>query len=150
MGYSKVTNIIGSPEGRYVVEEIGALDFAVQFLEAINKLYDAIGYIPPHGDKSSRQMTLLKTIENIEYLDRLLQSMQRSLEERFPTRHSFTRAFGSLCSSSIKCVTVSVEGLKALAERLNYLSPGLHLSVYPHAAANECLVERAFGFTMKK
>ena len=141
---------MGLIDNSYVLEEIGWLNFAVMFCNDVNLFYNAIGYIPPHGDKSFCEMKLIKSTANGKHLMNLLLSMQSSLEETFFPRKSFTRTNGIPSSDTINCVRITAEAWKGLAERLNFLSPGLHLSVYPHAVSNEYLTENAFGFTVRK
>ena len=39
-----------------IVEEHGSLGFAVSFCNAVQRFYDAIGYVPPGGDQSKRPL----------------------------------------------------------------------------------------------
>ena len=129
--WGDIKYVLGLIDNSYVLEEIGQLNFAVKFCNAVNTFYNAIGYIPPHGDKSFRKMNLVESIASGEHLMNLLLSMQSTLEETFFPGKSFTRAFGIPFTDTVHCVRMTIEAWKGLAERLNFLSPGLHLSVYP-------------------
>ena len=146
----KLINVVGFLCDKYVVEEIGQLDFAVRLCGAVMQFYHAIGYVPPHGDRTVREMNLMEAIANGEVLAELLQGMQESLKIKYPTRNSFQRENGIPFTATIECVQSTIDAWKGIAKRLNFLQQDLHLNVYPHAVANEHLVENAFGFTMKK
>ena len=95
-------------------------------------------------------MTLMEASVEEEGLCNLLSNMQSERQNDFPGRETFYRHNGVPFTETIDCIQKTVSALKGLAERLNFLEPGLHLQVYPHAVGNEYLVENAFGFTMKK
>ena len=98
---------------------------------------------------SSVSMMLLDMflLEGISQKDlcNLQSNIQSERQNDFPGRETF------YCHNSvpftIDCIQKTVSALKGLAERLNFLEPGLHLQVYPHAVGHEYLVESA---TMKK
>ena len=146
----KLINIAGYLNNEYFIEEIGQLDFAIQFCDAVMRFYHAIGYVPPHGDQSNRRMNIVEAITNGEVLSKLLSAMQLSQEEKYPKRKTFTRENGLPYTATIQCVQATVSAWKGVSERLNSIQPGLHLEVYPHAVANEYLVENSFGCTIRK
>ena len=76
--------------------------------------------------------------------------MQSEKEELHPTRKTFYGRDGMPFSGTISCVSESIEAWKAVCNRLECLEEGLSLKCSPHVLSNEGLVERSFGYTMKK
>ena len=146
--WGSVINAVSGDQD-FILIECGRLRFAVEFCEAVESFYRAIGYVPPHGDNSVRQMNIMESIAEGEKLCTLLSSMQESRLALYPQHESFRRNYGIPYTGTIQCIQMSVDGWKSIADRLNSLSPGLHLEIYPHSVANEYLVENAFGMVMK-
>ena len=135
----------------HVLEESGLLNFAVSFCEAVHKFYNAVAYIPPHGDKSVRLMKMSDCIESAKPLKEILQSMQVQREDIFPSRTSFQGNDGIPFTQTIDCIAKSIEAWESVCLRLDTLSESnLSDMINPHALTNEALVERSFGFTMKR
>ena len=38
-------------DNTFCLFQMGPLDFAIEYSSAVNNIYDAIGYIPPRGDR---------------------------------------------------------------------------------------------------
>ena len=50
-------------EGGFKVQEHGPTSFGLRYAQCLNKFYEAISYIPPHGFQSARRLTITESIE---------------------------------------------------------------------------------------
>ena len=66
--HGKLVYVVGQTDNGYAVEEIGSLNFAVEFCNGVQRFYDAIGYIPPGGDQFKRMRNLMECIVEEEVL----------------------------------------------------------------------------------
>ena len=128
--------------------EFGRLHFGQRFSECMSSYYDAICYTPPHGNPSHK--TLEESFQQASPLVNLLQSIQAEREEMFPRMTTFLGAHGAIYTRTQNSLKASVESVKALQKRMEYLDPGSSKKINPHVILNESLIEHSFGFTKSK
>ena len=63
-----IVTIVSRIHMNFSVEEIGHLNFGLELCKAINKFYDAITYIPPHGNQLLRKTNLGECISMTQSL----------------------------------------------------------------------------------
>ena len=130
--------------------EHGSLDFAIRYADAICKLYDAIGYVPPRGDRKTRITNFEEcTSKGVECAE-LLQQMQEECEKRFPGRSTFMGPDGMPWSKTIECVVDTIKSWKVLSARVESIIAGSSQDIYPPSVTSEHNVEHSFGFVGKK
>ena len=100
----------------YQLEEHGPLDFGLRFCKALNDFYNAISYIPP-GTTRHHNLNLEECIEVASNLQTLFNSMQQSLEKKYPTRHSFAGADGVPFTEIIECIDESLKSWDSFASK---------------------------------
>ena len=145
----KVVSLVAAMEesmctNEYSVLEWGSTGFSLLYCEAISNLYDAISYVPPHGNP--KQMTLDECIEQAEICRSLLSDMQKERVSISPSRNTFIGCDGIPWSKTISCLERTVESWKVLKARMEILAPGSSQLIYPHSICNESYVEHSFGF----
>ena len=86
--WGETWHFLSKADGVNKVEEHGPLDWGLRLSQAINKFYDAISYIPPHGFNSAQKITLRDSIRLATDLLDLLNEAQLECKERFPTINS--------------------------------------------------------------
>ena len=126
------------------------LDFGIEFSNAVCMLYNAIGYVPPRGNKEKPKLTLDESICEARVSVDLLTAMQQEVEDRSPKRSSFRGADGMPATGTIKCLQSTVHSWEVLKERLDRIEEGSSARVHTPAIANENNVEHFFGFVKKK
>ena len=134
----------------FVLVEVGHLEFGLEFCRSVKKLYQAISYVPPHGDPSCRNRKLSDCIDLMVKGSELFNKMQASLKERFIGCSSFAGKHGAIFSQTLKCINSSIDSLKGVSNRLSALSGGSEVPVYVHTLINESIVEHSFGETHQK
>ena len=134
----------------FILVEMGSLDLGIEFCKSVTKLYKAVSYVPPHGDKSCRSMELSECIDLATESAELFNKMQAALEDRFSGRSSFAGPNGAIWTQTLKCINSSIDSLKAVRSRLNHLSNGDDLGIYCHTLFNESYVEHSFGHQTQK
>ena len=134
----------------FVLVEVGNLKFGLEFCRSVSSLYQAISYVPPHGDQSCRSMNLSDCVDLMGKGAELFNKMQASLEERFVGCSSFAGQHGAIFSQTLKCINTSIDSLKGVDNRLTTLSGGSEVPVYVHTLTNESNVEHSFGETHQK
>lgn len=133
----------------FCLEEHGSLLFGFQFCEAVDTLYNVIGYCPPHQQRV-KSASLAKCIESVDGCVRLLTGMQQSKEDLFPSRKSFSGVDGMPFTATIDCLVSTIESWKALFRRVKFLDPMILEQIDTHAIMNESWVEHSFGFSQKR
>ena len=141
-------------ENAFCLLELGPLNFAVQYTDAISALYDAIGYIPPRGDRGERmerrQITFQESILKGKTCVELMGSMQQQAEDRNPGRSSFKGADGMPFTDTIGCVESTVKSWETVEKRVELCKKGSSSRIDPPSVTSEKNVEHGFGFTTKK
>ena len=146
----KVTYSVTTEENNHYLMEHGSLDFAEKYANAVANLYDAIGYIPPKGDRKTRITNFEECIaKGVECAD-LLQKMQEECEERFIGRSTFMGPEGLPWSKTIQCVINTIKSWKVLLARVESIKPGSSEQIYPPSVTSEHNVEHSFGFVDTK
>ena len=77
----KVVSAARYCSNQFSVVELGSLYFGLLFCEAISRLYHAISYMPPGGDKRKVDLKLADSIEDAELCCTLLRNMQKHRED---------------------------------------------------------------------
>ena len=141
-------------ENAFSLLELGPLNFAVQYTEAISALYDAIGYVPPRGDRvermERRHITFQESILKGKTCVKLMTSMQKEAEDRNPGRSSFMGADGMPFTDTIVCLESTVESWETVETRVELCEKGSSSRIDPPSVTSEKNVEHGFGFTTKK
>ena len=132
------------------VQEMGSLSFGLDLSKALHQCYEGISYIPPHGFQSARKLKLTDCIDLASELGTLLQRCKSDCKERFPTLNSFNVNHGSVATETIQCLQDTIESWQSLCSRLDFFDESLKDKVVPFTITNESLIERSFGFTVKK
>ena len=136
---------------QFAVLEWGSLGFSKMYCDAVHKLYQAISYIPPFGNKDKMQMECLTdSIDAAEVCCKLLGDMQLEKENIFIGRESFQGCEGIPWSATIECLERTIQSWKMLIWRLESIQCGSSKKVMPRCITNESYVEHSFGFTKMK
>ena len=108
------------------------------------KLYKAIGYIPPRGNKAARLTSLSECIRNGEECAKLFGAMQKETEARMAGRKSFSGYEGMPYSGTIRCLQVTVQSWKVLHQRMEKIEEGSAEKILPHTLLSESYIEHSF------
>ena len=141
-------------QNSFCLLQLGPLDFAVKYSKAISALYDAIGYVPPRGDRAERlekrQISFQESILKGRSCAQLFTEMQREAEERNPGRSSFRGADGMPYSDTIHCLESTVDSWEIVQKRVEQIEQGSSSRIHPPSIGSEKNVEHSFGYVMKK
>ena len=137
---------------QFAVLEWGSLTFCRMYCDAVHKLYQAISYVPPFGNRDKMKFVddLTDSIEAAEVCCNLLRDMQKEKKGIFVGRESFMGCEGIPWSATIDCLERTVQSWRILNWRLEAIQSGSSIKVIPRSVTNESYVEDAFGFTKKK
>ena len=141
--------VVKSDSGYKVIEK-GSLSFGLSLAKGLNQFYEAISYIPPHGFQSARQLKLTECIVLASELGNLLKRCESDCKARFPSLNTFNVIHGSVATETLECLLDTIESWQAICSRLDYFDESLKDLVVPFVIANESLIERSFGFVVKK
>ena len=150
----KVISTLVFMRNSYALFQLGPLNFAVKYANAVLQLYDAIGYVPPKGGRGERlarrnnkfSESLSKAKESIK----LLQDMQKEAENSNPGRSSFKGADGMPFTDTINSFVATVESWEVNKMRVDHIKPGSSDLIQPAALGSEKNVEHSFGYTSRK
>ena len=141
-------------QNNFHLHQYGPLNFALQYTNAVSKLYDAIGYIPPGGSRASRlqrrNIPLNECVLKAEQCSNLMQEMQTEAKERTPGRSSFHGPDGMPFTDTIRCLQSTIESWNILIDRVERLDKGSSQRIYSPSVTSEKYVEHSFGFVKKK
>ena len=105
-------------ENTYSLLQMGTLDFAVGYAEAVADLYDAVGYVPPRGDRKERlrrrQITFEEALKKGESCVKFFNGLQKEAELRNPGRSSFYGADAMPFTGTIKALKSSVQSWRVI------------------------------------
>ena len=153
--YGSVATILSSVKSEstqhFSVLEWGPLAFSRMYCEAVHKLYQAINYIPPFGNRDNIHMDqLTDCIEAAEGCYRLLRNMEVEKRNMFEGRESFMGCEGIPWTATVECLRRTIESWRLITWRLETMQSGSSKRVVPHCITNESYVEHSFGFTKKR
>ena len=135
---------------QFSVLEWGDLHFSRMYCNAVEKLYHAICYVPPFGNRQERCVSLDESIEAAEVCCKLLLEMQNEKEAMFTGRKSFIGCEGIPWTETISSLKRTIQSWRILIARMEVLQPGSSKLIVPRSVCNESYVEHSFGFTKKK
>ena len=84
----KVTSAAIMVQNSFRLFQLGPLDYAIKFSDALEKFYYAVGYVPPVGNRKMQKQCLLlqESVDKAQECGILLEDMQAKAEERSPGR----------------------------------------------------------------
>lgn len=150
----KVISAVVMKDNTFCLFQMGPLDFAVEYSSAVTNIYDAIGYIPPRGDREERlRKRLISFQESIEKGKKSIQffkGMQLEAEHKNPGRSSFHGADGMPFTGTIESLESTVQSWEVLQKRCNMIKEDSSCNIYPPAVTSEKNIEHGFGYVSKK
>ena len=131
----KVTSLVVRRENIYCLLQMGTLDFAIEYAEAVTDLYDAVGYVLPRGDRDERsrrrQFTFEEALRKGERCMKFFNGIQEEAKQRNPGRSSFHGADGMPFTGTIQALESTVLSWQVIEKRCNLLREGSSSLIYP-------------------
>ena len=150
----KVISTLVFTRNSYALFQLGRLNFAVRYANAVLQLYDAIGYVPPEGGRGERlarrNISFSESLSKGKESIKLLQDMQNQAENSNPNRSSFRGADGMPWTDTINSFVATVESWEVNKMRADHIKQGSSDLIQPAALGSEKNVEHSFGYTTRK
>lgn len=127
--------------------QCGSTATSVEFLAAIEKGYNAIGYISrvmSVQEKSRiKKMNHIEALKNLQDCSKFFTNFLDSWRSKVG---SYKQGNGSLVKPTIDCLSATVTSVELTIQRLNLLKAQNMEKLFLYTLTNECIVERSFGF----